>query len=148
MRRSFGMVLTATLAFALVGSLMVGTASAPPLDPSCSATAANPTADDGAKITASGTGRCNQVASVTVRVCLQAAEHTPAGTSWSNWNCNSKTPNPGTTATVNASAACVAGHAYQVRTRTVATGFNGSGTQVAQKVALSSNAGVTRICHN
>jgi hypothetical protein len=148
MRRSLAMVLTATLACAFVGSLMVGTAGAPPLDPSCSATAANPTADAGTTITASGTGRCTQVASVTVRVCLQAAEHTPAGTSWSNWKCNSKTPSPGTTVTVNVSAACVAGHAYQVRTRTVSTGFNGSGTQVAQKVALSSNAGVTRTCHN
>lgn len=148
MRRSFSVVLTAALAFAVVGSLMVGTASAPPLDPSCSATAANPTADANAKITATGTGRCTQVASVTIRVCLQAAEHTPAGTSWSNWNCNSKTPNPGTTVTVNASAACVAGHAYQVRTRTVSTGFNGSGAQVAQKITLSSNAGVTRNCHN
>jgi hypothetical protein len=146
MRRVLAAVATLTVAWAMVGWAMAGSAGAPPITPDCSLTAANPTADAGATITATGTGKCVGVASVKIQVCLQAAQHTAGGTSWSNWTCNSKTPAPGTTVTVNASASCTVGHDYQVRTRTVGTGYSSSGGEVIQQTKFSSKSGVTRTC--
>jgi hypothetical protein len=139
-------ILTTT---AIAGGVLVAMMSAPALAASCSASASAPVAEANANMSSTGSGSCSGVASVKIQVCLQDEFHNPGGTTWSNWSCNSKTPAPGNTVSVTASTGCTAGHTYHVRTRTVSTGFNSSGGQVAQKTVYApSQSGADRTCHN
>ncbi len=148
MKRFLAILTTTAMAGGLLVAFLAGPSSA--AGPSCTATANAPTANAGATLSGTGSGKCSGVASVTVQICVQTAFHNPGGTTWTSQACNTQSPNPGVTASFGSGPwNCAAGHTYAVRTRTVSTGKNASGGTVASKTAFGpSKSGTNRTCHN